>query len=95
MVPKEHIDIIEKAARELFEKMEMPGDVLVESTAEEEASVVVSVNTEDPKIYIGEKGQTLFEIQHILKLIVRKKIEEPLYISLDINDYKKNKHGRC
>lgn len=70
--------------------MEVPGEIQVEGL-EDGSTVVVSIHTEEPKIYIGEKGQTLFEIQHILKLIVRKKIEDPIYVSLDINDYKKNK----
>jgi len=90
MVSKEQLDIIKNAAQELFAIMEVPGEIQVEGL-EDGSTVVVSIHTEEPKIYIGEKGQTLFEIQHILKLIVRKKIEDPIYVSLDINDYKKNK----
>ena len=90
MISKEHLTIIEQTARDLFEKIDMQGDLKVESN-EDDSAVVVSVEVGEPKIYIGEKGQTLFEIQHILKLFIRKKIQEPVYISLDINDYKKNK----
>ena len=90
LISKEHLTIIEQTARDLFEKIDMQGDLKVESN-EDDSTVVVSVEVGEPKIYIGEKGQTLFEIQHILKLFIRKKIQEPVYISLDINDYKKNK----
>ena len=90
MISKEHLTIIEQTARDLFEKIDMQGDLKVESN-EDDSIVVVSVKVDEPKIYIGEKGQTLFEIQHILKLFIRKKIQELVYISLDINDYKKNK----
>ena len=90
MISKEHLTIIEQTARDLFEKIDMQGDLKVESN-EDDSIVVVSVKVDEPKIYIGEKGQTLFEIQHILRLFIRKKIQEPVYISLDINDYKKNK----
>jgi spoIIIJ-associated protein len=40
---------------------------------------------------IGQNGQTLVEIQHLLKAILRRKIPEQFYIDLDINDYKKKK----
>lgn len=52
---------------------------------------LVSVNLNDPKILIGERGQTLAEIQRILRIVVRKKISEDVLIELDINDYKEKK----
>ena len=54
-------------------------------------TVQVSIVAGEPSMLIGEKGQTLFELQHILKLMLRKKIAEPFYLALDINEYKKNK----
>jgi len=57
----------------------------------EEGLVAVRVTVEEPKMFIGERGQTLFEIQHIFKSIVRKKVSEPLHLFVDINDYRKNK----
>jgi len=95
---KEHLQIIKEEAEKLFGKLGLGGEVRVEDLPaskegeEREESVArVSLVVEDPKLYIGERGQTLFEIQHILKLLVRRKITESFYLSLDINDYKKNK----
>lgn len=88
---KEHLVIIKQEAEKLFQQLGVEGEVHVEEEAGEEPTVRTSIKTEDPKLYIGERGQTLFEIQHILKLLVRRKIQEPFYLSLDINDYKKNK----
>ena len=53
----------------------------------------IELETEEPQILIGEKGETLLEIQHLLKAILKRKagIEENFYIDLDINDYKKKK----
>ena len=64
-----------------MEQVEEPG----------EPTVQVGIVVEEPQMLIGEKGQTLFELQHVLKLMLRKKIEEPFYLALDINEYKKNK----
>ena len=52
---------------------------------------LISIRIEDPKILIGERGQTLLEIQHILRIVVRKKIKNDLLIELDINNYKEKK----
>ena len=47
---------------------------------------------------IGEGGRTLNEIQHLLKIILRKKFPLPekdrkmFFINLDIADYKKKKY---
>lgn len=46
---------------------------------------------EEPQILIGEKGQTLFEIQRLLRAIVTKKIQKIFYLNLDINKYKQSK----
>ena len=92
MLNKEQLETIEKETRHLLEKLGTPGDVQVEQTKDsEEPTVQVGLKVEEPKMLIGEGGQTLFDIQHILKLMIRKKIAEPFYLSLDINEYKKTK----
>ncbi len=52
---------------------------------------LVNIETDNPKILIGERGQTLVEIQHLLRILLRKKIETEFFIELDINSYKKKK----
>ena len=92
MLNKEQLETIEKETRHLLEKLGTPGDVQVEQIKDsEEPTVQVGLKVEEPKMLIGEGGQTLFDIQHILKLMIRKKIAEPFYLSLDINEYKKTK----
>jgi len=52
---------------------------------------LIKVDMNNPKTLIGERGQTLLEIQYILRLVIRKKIQSDIFIELDINDYKKKK----
>ena len=40
---------------------------------------------------IGDQGQTLAELQHLLKAVLRKKTKELFFVDLDINGYKKKK----
>ena len=92
MLHKEQLQIIERETQHLLERLDMPSEVRVEQgEGSEEPTIQVSIVTEEPKMLIGERGQTLFELQHILKLMLRKKIAEPFYLALDINEYKKNK----
>jgi len=65
--------------------------VEIEVLPEKDQTVPINLKTEEPQILIGEGGQTLTEIQHLLKAILKRKIEENFYIDLDINDYKKKK----
>ena len=82
---------IKTTIEEFFKKMDF--EVEVEVKKPREATVSIDLKMDEPQILIGERGQTLAEIQRLLKIILRKKIisEEPFYIDLDINDYKKKK----
>ncbi len=58
----------------------------------DEQTLHITLTMEDPKTLIGERGQTLFEIQHLLRTMLRKKLQQdPPHVFLDINDYRKSK----
>ncbi len=89
MISKEGLEKIRKITKEFFQKTTF--ETSIRFSTEEENTLLIEVETEDPQILIGEKGQTLADIQHLLKIILRKKTEELFYINIDINDYKKKK----
>ena len=89
MISKEGLEKIRKITKEFFQKTTF--DVSLDFSTQEENTLLIEVKTEDPQILIGERGQTLADIQHLLKIILRKKTEESFYINVDINDYKKKK----
>lgn len=86
---KEQLKTIKKTAEDFFKKTTF--EVEVEVLPEEEKTVPVKIKTPEPQVLIGEGGQTLAEIQHLLKSILKRKIKEEFYINLDINDYKEKK----
>ncbi len=90
MINQNNLQEIEKIIREFFEKTSF--EVEAEVLSPEEKTVPVRIRTEDPKILIGQNGQTLAEIQHLLKAMLRRRISEQFYLDLDINDYKKKKN---
>ena len=89
MLSQETVDKIKETVNEFFQKTTL--DVAIEILPEREGTIPVNVKSEEPQILIGEGGQTLIEIQRLLKLSLKKKISEEFYIDLDINDYKKKK----
>jgi spoIIIJ-associated protein len=86
---KESLQTIEAVAKEFFEKLGLGSQLQVEDMGD--GSVSIRLTTDEPRMFIGEKGQTLGELQHLLKAVLRKQAEEPFYLNVDINDYKKNK----
>lgn len=85
----QNLDKIKKTVREFFEKTTFEAEI--EFLPEKDQTIPISLKVEDPQVLIGEGGQTLTEIQHLLKAILRRKIDELFYIDLDINNYKKKK----
>ncbi|MDP2909964.1 MAG: R3H domain-containing nucleic acid-binding protein [bacterium] len=79
---------IKKITKEFFKK----ADFLVDASIEEEkGTLFVKIKTDDPQILIGQNGQTLAEIQKLLRALVKKSIEGEFFIDVDINNYKQKK----
>jgi len=91
MLNQEDIKKIKETAEEFFQKMTI--DVLkLEVNSSGDIDVVdLDIKLEEPQILIGEHGQTLFELQRLLKTVLNKKLQKIFYLNLDINEYKKKK----
>jgi len=80
---------IKALVEEFFVKMNMPAEV--RNLSKKDNVVLVGLKAEEPRDLIGERGQTLCEIQRLLMSIARRQVDEPFFLDLDINDYKKKK----
>ena len=89
MLSKEDFDKIKDIVKEFFQKTCF--DVEIEFLPQKDTTIPIDIKTDEPQILIGEGGQTLVEIQHLLKAILKRKIKQDFYIDLDIDDYKKKK----
>jgi len=90
MLSQNNLKIIKKTTEEFFKKAGF--EVTIEFLSPIDQTFPINVKTDEPQILIGEKGQTLAELQHLLKAILKRKIEEPFFLDLDINNYKKKKN---
>ena len=51
----------------------------------------LDIKLDEPQILIGQGGQTLFEVQRLLRTVFNKRFGKIFYLNLDINDYKRKK----
>lgn len=91
MLNQNNLEEIKKITEEFFKKMTF--EVEIDFLPQKDKTIPINLKIDAPQILIGEAGQTLNEIQHLLKIILKKKVttEELFYIDLDVNDYKKKK----
>lgn len=89
MINREDLNKLKEITQDFFSSFGF--DSAVEKTEISGDTVFISIKTEDPKILIGQNGQTLLEIQHLIRSISRKKISEPFRVEIDINNYKEKK----
>ncbi len=90
MTPQE-FEKLKTAAKDFFEQTGLVSEVEVKNQAD--STILVDVKADEPQFLIGERGQTLGEIQRLLRAVLRRKAESPasFYVDVDINDYKKKK----
>ena len=82
---------IKKIVNEFFEKMGF--EVEIEIKTPQDLTIPIDLKAEEPQVLIGKNGETLLEIQRLLKVILKRKIapDKNFYVDLDINNYKKKK----
>lgn len=96
MISQKDLEKAKEITEEFFQKMTIQAEVKVK--AQKEQTFSIDLETENPQILIGEGGRTLAEIQHLLRLILRKKLfsskenDKIFFVDFDIVDYKKKKY---
>lgn len=53
-----------------------------------EGAYEISINSQEPGMLIGKNGETMRAIEQVLRLLVNKKMEQSINLSLDIAGYK-------
>ena len=101
MFNQNDLEKIKKETQRFFEKMNFGIGTKIEIKQTKENAVSLNLTTQEPQILIGKDGQTLMDIQHLLKRILGKilykekeeenDIEEHIFIDFDINSYKQRK----
>lgn len=87
--------MLRKLVNETLEKMTFSDFTLGirEETGPDGENVVFNIGTKESDLLIGQHGTNLLSLQHILRAMARKKSEEKLKFSVDVNDYRREKLG--
>ena len=92
MINQEELENIKETIRDFFEKVGFM--VGVEGSAIErdgEDILEMNISTSEAQNLIGKQGLVLADIQLLLRKVIKKKMDKDFYLSLDIDNYKKNK----
>jgi len=56
--------------------------------SEEDGRIFANIFVDEPRQLIGERGKNLNAVQHLIRLMARKKYGEGVIVDVDINGYK-------
>jgi len=101
MLDQEDIKKIKEITEDFFQKMtislskteaglsyrELSPKEPDQADKEQQDVVDLDIKLEEPQILIGEKGQTLFEVQRLLRMILNKSLQKIFYLNLKIYRY--------
>lgn len=95
MMNPNEIEEIKSITEDVLKKMTMEDfgvELKIPSVTSDNKDIVyLNIDLKNPQTLIGQNGQTLLEMQRILRIIFNKKLGKDFYLDLDINDYKKKK----
>jgi spoIIIJ-associated protein len=89
MFEKEEIEKIKKLVENFFKLIDP--EITIESLNFRQETIFLEVNSKEPKHLIGERGEILSDVQHLLKAMIKKKFKKDFYLDFDVNNYKKRK----
>ncbi len=78
--------------KEAVEKMGFSFELEVMKEEGEQERIVFNIKTEESNFLIGQYGANLDALQHIIRLISQKKLEERVDFFLDVNFYRQEKN---
>lgn len=84
---------IKKMMEEILLKMGFSSTVEVDEREEDEKSTIIcDIKSEDSSFLIGQYGVNLQALQHVARVVARKRLQEPANFILDVNSYRKEKN---
>jgi len=82
-------DIIKQIITDLLEKMGFQGKVEID--AADQNNLVANIQTEEAGFLIGQAGANLQALQHLSRVLVSKKLAQPVQFIVDVNHYRQHR----
>ncbi len=88
-------DTAATTARQVLEKlielMDVPGSVEVLPPEDNESPVTLEINTENPGVLIGRRGQALSALQYMVNFLSSRELKSGVKVILDVAGYRKRR----
>ncbi|OGZ95037.1 MAG: hypothetical protein A3I44_00865 [Candidatus Sungbacteria bacterium RIFCSPLOWO2_02_FULL_51_17] len=85
--PHKGMEKVKEKTKDVLARLGVEGDVTITESARSDASTV-AIATADARLLIGERGQNLIALEHIVKKLLAKEMEAVPRFFLDINGYR-------
>jgi len=83
-----HIILIQSAAEELLKRLHVDGIVKINKRDE---AIVVDIESVEAAVLIGNKGESLDALQHLLRLSLNRHFDEYVSVVVDVENYRKRR----
>jgi spoIIIJ-associated protein len=95
MAEQKNIEMLKNLIQETLEKMTFSDFTigLKEESGPDGENLYFNISSQESDLLIGQHGANLRAFQHIIRAMARKKTEEKLRFSVDVNNYRKEKEG--
>lgn len=92
MITDEQKKVLEETTKEILEKLNIKGNIFIVTSAmpDDDSSICVQIQSKDSSYLIGKAGNNLFALQHLIRIIVSKKLEDKINFIVDVNSYIEN-----
>lgn len=81
--------VLEEITKSLLDGMGFKAEVFIATSAvSDDDSISVEIQTDESKYLIGRFGVTLAAFQHICRILVRKRLDEQVNFTVDVNNYR-------
>lgn len=84
--------VIVAIVENLLSRMGFSASVEAKKAMGVDGAIVCDIKTEDSGFLIGQYGLNLQSLQHIARVMIRKKIVQPINFILDVNSYRQEKN---
>lgn len=91
---KKNNQIVKSLTEDLLKTIGFEGEVEIIDSNDEDNKFICNIKTQkDANFIIGQNGDNLQALQHIVRLLVRKQTDENIKFILDVNSYKKDQEA--
>jgi len=89
------VDMVKSLVSEMLTKIGISAEIDASLSEHRDQEVIsINISTDDAKILIGQSGEHLMALQHMARIMFRRKFDQDTPFILDINNYKRDKEEK-